>query len=49
MGSNEADPRNRKISDESAVGKALIGHKSGQVVSVETPAGISKYKIVTIA
>ena len=49
VGSNEADPRNGKISDESAVGKALIGRKSGQVVSVETPAGISKYKIVTIA
>ena len=49
VGSNDADPRNGKISDESAVGKALIGRKSGQVVSVETPAGISKYKIVTIA
>lgn len=49
VGSNEADPRHGKISDESAVGKALIGRKSGQVVSVETPAGISKYKIVSIA
>ncbi len=49
VGSNEADPRNGKISDESAVGKALIGHKSGQTVQVETPAGMSKYKIVTIA
>lgn len=49
VGSNEADPRNGKISDESAVGKALIGHKTGQTVNVETPAGISKYKIVTIS
>lgn len=49
VGSNEADPRNGKISDESAVGKALIGHKPGQTVQVETPAGLAKYKIVTIA
>lgn len=49
VGSNEADPRSGKISDESAVGKALIGAKVGQVVEVETPAGISKYQIVTIS
>ena len=49
VGSNEADPRNGKISDESAVGKALIGAKVGQTVEVETPAGISKYRIVTIS
>ena len=49
VGSNEADPRNGKISDESAVGKALIGAKVGQTVEVETPAGISKYHIVTIS
>ena len=49
VGSNEADPRNGKISDESAVGKALIGAKVGDTVNVETPAGISKYHIVTIS
>ncbi len=49
VGSNEADPRNGKISDESAVGKALIGAKVGQTVQVETPAGIAKYKIITIS
>lgn len=49
VGSNEADPRNGKISDESVVGKALIGHKPGQVVQVETPAGMSSYKIISIA
>ena len=37
VGSNEADPRNGKISDESAVGKALIGAKVGDVIEVETP------------
>lgn len=49
VGSNEADPRNGKISDESAVGKALIGAKVGQTVEVESPAGVSKYKVVTIS
>jgi len=49
VGSNEADPRNGKISDESAVGKALLGHKVGQTISVETPTGIAKYKVVSIS
>lgn len=49
VGSNEADPRNNKISDESAVGKALFGKKAGKTVEVETPLGIVKYKIVTIS
>lgn len=49
VGSNEANPRNGRISDESAVGKALIGGKVGQNVKVESPAGISDYVIVTIS
>jgi len=49
VGSNEADPRKGKISDESAVGKSLIGQKPGQTVDVETPAGIAQYKVVTIS
>ena len=49
VGSNEADPRNGKISDESAVGKALIGARAGETIDVETPAGISHYHIVTIS
>ena len=49
VGSNEADPRNGKISDESAVGQALIGATVGQTVQVETPAGISTYQIITIS
>ena len=39
VGSNEADPRKGKISDESAVGKSLIGQKTGEKIEVETPAG----------
>ena len=38
-----------KISDESPVGKALIGHKVGETVEVETPAGKIKYKILKIS
>ncbi|MEG1426907.1 MAG: GreA/GreB family elongation factor, partial [Oscillospiraceae bacterium] len=43
------DPRNNKISDESAVGKALFGKKAGKTVEIETPVGITKYKIVSIS
>ncbi len=49
VGSNEADPRGGKISDESAVGQALIGAAVGQTVEVETPAGLAKYTVITIA
>jgi transcription elongation factor GreA len=49
VGSTEADPVNNKISDESPVGRALIGHKVGDVVSVEAPAGEIKLKIVKIS
>lgn len=48
VGSAEADPMNNKISDESPIGKALIGKKVGDVVSVEVPAGIIKLKILEI-
>lgn len=49
VGSNGSNPREGKISDESPVGKALIGGKIGDVVEVETPAGITGFKIVDIA
>ncbi len=49
VGSTEADPRNNKISDESPVGKALIGHKVGDEVTVEAPAGEIKLKILGIS
>ena len=48
VGSNEADPKNGKISDESPVGRALLGAKVGKTVSVEVPAGTFKYKILSI-
>jgi transcription elongation factor GreA len=49
VGSSEADPREGRISDESPVGEARIGHKKGQTVKVNTPSGILKYKILEIS
>ena len=49
VGSNEANPRAGKISDESAVGKALIGSKVGDSVEVEAPAGIVVYTILSVS
>jgi transcription elongation factor GreA len=48
VGSTEADPGNHRLSNESPVGKALIGHKKGDVVSVPAPKGERKLKIVKI-
>jgi transcription elongation factor GreA len=41
----EADPKTGHISDESPVGKALMGHKVGDVVEVSTPGGVTVYTI----
>lgn len=48
VGATESDPFNGKISNESAVGKAILGHKVGDVVDVEVPDGSIKYEIVNI-
>lgn len=48
VGSTEADPISNKISDESPVGKALLGHKVDDIVTVEAPAGEIKLKILKI-
>ena len=48
VGSSEADPFNNRISNESPVGKALIGAHTGDVVEVEMPMGIMKYKVLEI-
>ncbi len=44
----QADSTKGKISDESPVGKALLGHKVGDKVSVEAPRGVMTYKIVKL-
>ncbi len=49
VGSTEANPMEQKISDESPVGKALLGKKAGDEVLVETPAGEIKLKILKIS
>lgn len=46
VGSTEANSLHGKISNESPVGKALLGAQKGETVEVETPAGMIKYKIL---
>ncbi len=48
VGSTEADPMSARISNESPIGKAIIGHHVGDEVSFESPEGICKYKILEI-
>ena len=48
VGSTEANSLKGKISNESPVGKALIGKKKGDVVQVETQVGVLKYKVLGI-
>ena len=48
VSSREVDPLNNMISDQSPIGKALIGTKVGDVVSVEVPDGIAKFKVMNI-
>lgn len=48
VGSTEANSLKGKISNESPVGRALIGAKVGDIVSVESPAGQMEYKVLTI-
>ena len=49
VGSQEADPMHRAISEESPFGKALIGHSVGDEVVVEAPAGALHYKVLDIS
>ncbi len=49
VGMVEADPMNNRISNESPVGRALLGHKAGEIIDVEVPAGIIKLEILEIS
>ena len=49
VGSAEADPMNGRISNESPVGMALLGHKEGDSVSIDTPDGEAIFKVLKIA
>ena len=48
VGSEEASPAEEKISNESPMGKAFLGHKVGETVQVRTPRGVIEYRIVEI-
>jgi transcription elongation factor GreA len=48
VGSAEADPANSRISNESPLGHALLGHIAGDTVSVDAPDGMIEYKILEI-
>ncbi len=48
VGSTEAKSLENRISNESPLGRALIGKQAGDVVEVDTPAGITQYKIVSV-
>ncbi len=48
VGEWEADPKERKISHESPLGKALVGKKAGESVEVSAPAGTIRYTIVSV-
>lgn len=49
VGSNEANPSAGKISNESLVGKSLIGAKVGEKVNVQTTVGVTEYEVVSIS
>jgi transcription elongation factor GreA len=48
VGAAEANPREGKISNESPIGKTVIGHKEGETLQVEAPGGHFKVKIVKV-
>jgi transcription elongation factor GreA len=48
VGAFEADPSAKRISNESPVGKALLGHKPGDMVIVSTPGGVKEYTILEV-
>lgn len=49
VGSQEADPMNGRISEDSPFGKALMGKEKGTEVTVEAPVGTLRYKIVEVS
>ena len=49
VGSNEADPSAGKISNDTPLAKALLGHRAGEQVEVKTPAGGVAYTVVSVS
>jgi transcription elongation factor GreA len=48
VGSAEADPMHKRLSNESPIGKALLGRTKGEKVTVTTPRGSTQYQVVKI-
>ena len=48
VGSTETDPSNGRISNESPIGKALVGRTAGELVRVKAPAGEIKFEIISV-
>ena len=48
VGSQEANPMECRISDDSPFGRAMLGHKAGDIVEIEAPVGSMKYKVLTV-
>lgn len=48
VGSTEASPAKKRISNESPVGAALLGHNKGDMVEINTPGGVLNYRIISI-
>jgi transcription elongation factor GreA len=48
VGAHEADPRKGKVSNESPIGRALLGKRTGEVVKAETPGGVLVLKVIKI-
>jgi len=49
VGSVETDPMDKKISNESPVGRAILGKRKGNVVEISVPAGLVKFKIMDVS
>jgi len=49
VGSTESDPSQNRISDESPVGRALLGQRAGSRIEVQAPGGTIKYKILEVS
>ena len=48
VGSQEANPREGKVSDDSPLGRGLRGHKAGETVTISAPAGELKFEIISV-
>lgn len=48
VGSQEANPKQGRISDDSPLGKGLHGHKAGEIAEIDAPAGLLRFKIISV-